>query len=121
MELEIRANFPIDDATKLELRNKVRDAFKARAQTDGTYRQVSRQDGEEPRQMQALVSQALLVIEDVNGTGGGVDKIFRLSVKGPTIGTHSVDEVHSDISPAIDILAPRLAGVLTRYLDRKKG
>lgn len=66
----------------------------------------------------AEVTSAVVRLDDVNGPRGGVDQRCRLSLRGPRVGSITIEEVSVDVSAAVDIAAHRGARVVSRALSR---
>ncbi|MDQ3263924.1 MAG: HPF/RaiA family ribosome-associated protein [Myxococcota bacterium] len=62
-----------------------------------------------------------VLLEDVNGPRGGVDKRCQLTLRGPRVGNITIEEMSADASAAVDIAADRAARALARSLDRARG
>lgn len=59
-------------------------------------------------------------VGDVNGPRGGVDKACRVTVRGPRVGTHTVEEHHDDAYAAVDVAVGRIGHAVARELARTR-
>jgi putative sigma-54 modulation protein len=59
-------------------------------------------------------------IADVNGPKGGRDKRCRVSVRGPRIGSTTLDEYSGDFWSAVDLALERAAQKVGRALEKAR-
>lgn len=64
------------------------------------------------------VSSVLVRIADVNGPKGGVDKRCKVTVRGPRLGSATLDELSGDTYAAVDVALDRVAQSVARELQR---
>jgi len=59
-------------------------------------------------------------IGDVNGPKGGLDKRCRVTVRGPRVGSATLDEYSGDIWSAVDLALERVAQNVGRTLEKAR-
>jgi len=59
-------------------------------------------------------------IGDVNGPKGGLDKRCRVTVRGPRVGSATLDEYSGDIWSAVDLALERVARNVGRTLEKAR-
>lgn len=59
-------------------------------------------------------------IGDVNGPKGGLDKRCRVTVRGPRVGSATLDEYSGDIWSAVDLALERAAQNVGRTLEKAR-
>lgn len=59
-------------------------------------------------------------IGDTNGPKGGVDKQCRITVRGPRLGSSTLDEFSGDTYSAVDLAVERMARTAGRALERAR-
>lgn len=57
-------------------------------------------------------------IGDINGPKGGIDKHCRITVRGPRLGSSTLDEFSGDVYSAVDLAVERMAQTAGRALER---
>ena len=60
-------------------------------------------------------------IGDVNGPKGGLDKRCRITVRGPRLGSATLDEYSGDIWSAVHLATERVARNVGRTLEKTRG
>jgi ribosome-associated translation inhibitor RaiA len=66
------------------------------------------------------ISTITVRLSDMNGPKGGADKRCHISVRGPSIGTTTIDERREDAYAAVDVVVERAAHSAGRELERQR-
>ena len=66
------------------------------------------------------LSGVFIRIGDINGPKGGVDKRCQVTVRGPRVGTTSLEDLSGDTASAIDMALERVARAVGRSVERTR-
>ena len=66
------------------------------------------------------LSAVVVRIGDVNGPKGGLDKRCRVTVRGPRVGSSSLDEYSGDAWSAVDLAVERISRNIGRSLEKAR-
>ncbi len=61
-----------------------------------------------------------VTIVDINGPKGGADKRCRIHVRGPSLGTITIDHVGADVLSTASLAADRAGRAVARSLARRR-
>jgi ribosome-associated translation inhibitor RaiA len=81
---------------------------------DHAERRIRTQLGRFGRELVTVVVR----VGDINGPKGGLDKRCRISVRGPRIGSATIEEFSGDTYSAVDRAVERVSDSISRMLER---
>lgn len=64
------------------------------------------------------VTRVIFRISDINGPKGGVDKACQVTLRGPRLGSATVEELSADAYSAVDLALELSAATVGRELER---
>lgn len=87
---------------------------------DQLHEQVERQMNYALGQFESWVSGATVILEDVNGEKGGIDKQCRILVNLKGGKTLKIEDIDTEFSVAVNRAADRLGQVISREVDKRR-
>ena len=87
---------------------------------DRLHEQVERQMNFALGQFESWISNATVLLEDINGPKGGIDKQCRVIVSLKGGKTLKIEDLDADISIAVNRAADRVGQVVSREIDKRR-